>query len=290
MLNRYGHLALCLALCGAPVLPALSQTVAPETMAPDAGISAATLAATLMIPAVVDILREEGLDYGKTLEEQMFPGNGGARWQEKVSAIYEPAWMQGVFDVAFAAETAGKPEATAAAQTFFGSPLGQRILSLEIEARRTLLDSAAEDAARLRYDEMDAANDPRLAQVRKLAEVNELVESNVIGALNSNFAFYRGMAGAGALDGEMTEEGMLSDVWGQEESVRAETTDWLFPYLTLAYSSLTDEELAQYIAYSETPEGKALNIALFAAFDKLFVTVSERLGAAAARQMQGQDI
>ena len=39
-----------------------------------------------------------------------------------------------------------------------------------------------------------------------------------------------------------------------------------------------------------TAEGKALNLALFAGFDRLFVTVSERLGEAAARQMQGQDL
>jgi hypothetical protein len=83
---------------------------------------------------------------------------------------------------------------------------------------------------------------------------------------------------------------MLTDVWTQEDSIRTETEDWLFPYLTLSYEPLDDAELQAYVDFSDTPAGKRLNTALFAAFDTVFSDISHALGAAAARQMQGEDI
>lgn len=277
--------------------PQTAQAPAPAEVAPQAPAdqtaaaeAVAKLSQALMIPGVVDVLRLEGLDYGNTLEEQMFPERGGARWQAAVSAIYDADWIRGEFEKTMRAELGDKPQVIAAGQKFFGSELGQRVVALEIEARHTLLDPAAEEAARLRYAEMADAKEPRAAALAEFAEANDLIEANVVGALNANLAFYQGMAAAGAADDGMTEEEMLAEVWSQEDSVRAETEEWLFPYLALAYSALSDEDLAQYIAFSRTPEGKALNLASFTAFDRIFVTISQRLGAAAAAQLQGQDI
>ena len=111
-----------------------------------------------------------------------------------------------------------------------------------------------------------------------------------MGALSANLAFYQGMAEGGAFGGEMTEDQMLADVWGQEAEVRQQVADWLFPYLALAYGPLSDDELEAYIAYSESPAGQQLNTALFASFDGVFSPVSRALGLAVARELQGQDI
>ena len=111
-----------------------------------------------------------------------------------------------------------------------------------------------------------------------------------MGAMNANLAFYRGLSESGAFPAEMTEDQMLSDVWAQEPDVRAETTDWLYPFLSLAYQPLSDDQLEAYIAFSETAAGDRLNGALFAAFDKVFTQISYDLGRAAAGQMQGEDI
>lgn len=314
MLNRSAVLAFyigayCLgAVCtGAVLLPpgaALAQQPAPagpatapapaakDTTAPEAasGDAIAHLSDVLMIDPTIEVLRDEGLEYGDTLEAQMFPGQGGSRWQEQVAKIYDTARMRDVFDKVLTQELQGDAATVQAGVDFFGSDLGRRVLSLENEARRTLMDDAAEDAAKLRFTEMDEASEPRIATIRRLAELSDLVEANVVGALNSNLAFLQGMGDAGAFGSAMDEEQMLSDVWSQEDSVRAETEDWLYPYLTLAYSSLSDEELHHYIAFSETAVGRKLNAATFAAFDRVFVTVSRDLGRAAAAQMQGQDI
>lgn len=287
MLNRSAILALLIgvsAVCAAPLRAEEPATTAEQST--DIG----HLSDVLMIAPTIDILRDEGLEYGGTLEEQMFSGQGGSRWQSRVDAIYDTAAMRKVFETELSRELAGDHATITAALEFFGSDLGKRILSLENEARRTLMDEGAEDAAKLRFSEMDAASEPRIEVIRRFAELSDLVEANVVGALNSNLAFLQGMADTGAFGSEMTEEQMLSDVWSQEDSARTETEDWLYPYLTLAYSSLSDEELNSYIAFTETPAGKKLNVAMFAAFDRVFATVSRELGRAAAAQMQGHDI
>jgi hypothetical protein len=98
-----------------------------------------------------------------------------------------------------------------------------------------------------------------------------------------------GMADSGAY-GAMPQDQLLSDVWGQEEQVRADTSTWLYAYLGLAYSPLTEAELETYVTFWESPAGQQLNAALFGAFDAVFRDVSLELGRAAGRAMQGRDI
>lgn len=249
-----------------------------------------SLSDALKIDKILEIMRDEGMDHGKTLEEDMFPGRGGAAWQDVVEMIYDTGPMRQQFDAAMAKELEGDPQALSYMIAFFRSDIGQAALGLEIEARRALLDEATEEAAKVAWEDMQAKDDPRVEMIRRFAEVNDLVESNVMGALNSNLAFYRGLAAAGGFPEELTEDQMLSDVWGQESDIRAETTDWLFPFLALAYGPMKEADLEAYIAFSETEAGKKVNAALFAAFDQVFNRISFDLGRAVARQMQGEDI
>lgn len=250
----------------------------------------AKLIGTMQIDEVIDVLRIEGVDYGASIEDEMFPDAGGASWKATVAGIYRAATMKSVFAEQLTGQLAGKAADAAKAEAFFGSPLGQRVLSLELEARRALLDEETEAAARLAWDDLQAEDAERADLLRRFTEVNDLIESNVMGALNSNLAFYHGMAGTGAFAGEMDEQGILSDVWAQEPDIRKQTEEWVYPYLNLAYSSLTDDELRQYVEFSASAAGQVLNSALFVAFDAVFVPISQALGAAAALQMKGQDI
>ncbi len=283
-------LALFLALA-LPALPAVAEQASP---APAATAPAAAdvqgLLATLKMDEILAVMREEGLKYGQSLEDDMFPGRGGDRWQAVVGLIYDTERMRATFAKGLEGELGASPEVIAAAQAFFGSATGQEALKLEIEARRALLDNAAEDAAKIAWEDMLAKGDARVARIERFAAANDLIESNVMGALNANLAFYRGLAETGAFPEEMTEDQMLADVWGQEAEVRADTEDWLFPFLSLAYQPMSDADLDAYIAFSETPAGKALNAALFAAFDKVFTEISQDLGRGVARQLQGEDI
>lgn len=287
-MKRLHMLMVALALVAGPVTGGLFAGAPARAEA--AHEAAQRLADTLQIAPILEVMRDEGLDYARTMQDDMLGGQGGERWQAVVGLIYDLSRMRARFDEVFLREMAADPAATAAAQAFFEAEPGRTIIRLEVEARRAMLEEAAEDAAKVTAQDMAEARDPRLDQIRRLIEANDLVESNVMGALNANLSFYRGMASVGGFAEGMTEEDMLADVWAQEEDVRKETTDWLIPYLALAYAPVSDSDLEAYIAFSETPAGGKLNAALFAAFDALFVDLSQDLGAAAARQMQGQDI
>lgn len=270
----------CACLAGVPVR---AETPVPQVT------EAGDLADVLMIGAVIDVMREEGIAYGADMENEMFAGQGGSGWQATVALIYDAAAMRGRFDAAFGAALQGAPQVGEITE-FFASDLGRRVLTLEVEARRAMLDPAVEEAAQVAYAGMVDGDEPRVAALQAFVETNDLIESNVMGALNANLAFYQGMAEVGAFEEAMPEDQMLSDVWAQEADVRAETESWLFPYLALAYKPLSDAELAAYQDFSDGPAGQVLNSALFAAFDAVFVAVSRDLGQAAARQMQGQEL
>ncbi|MCA1777118.1 MAG: hypothetical protein LC676_16345 [Loktanella sp.] len=86
------------------------------------------------------------------------------------------------------------------------------------------------------------------------------------------------------------EEDVLADVWNQEPEIRSNTREWMSSFLLMAYAPLSDEELDDYIAFSQTDAGQDLNRLLFGGFDPLFVDISRELGLASSRYMQGADL
>ena len=274
------------ALAGLPA--ALPSALRAQEVAAQSAIG--PLSDALLMGEVMAILRDEGLANARDLAADFPAGQGNAGWNAAIEAIYDPQAMRATFDAALAAQLATAPEAVSAALDYFGSAEGQRALTLELEARRALLDPAVEAAAKDRWAALQTDDPARAAALERFAEVNDLIESNVMGALNSNLAFYHGMAESGGPLGEMTEQDILAMVWGSEPDVRASTEDWLFPFLAMSYEPLSDAELDAYIAFSDRPEGRKVNAAVFAAFDVLFAEISRSLGRASGREMIGQDI
>lgn len=250
----------------------------------------AALSKTLRIGPVMDVMRAEGLQHSVDLSADLLAGQGDAAWRAVVEGIYNTGKMTARFDVALAQALAGEATVIADSAAFFDSGLGQSVLDLEIQARLALLDKAAEAAAKAAWQDLAASNPARVDLLNRFAVTNDLVESNVMGALNANLAFYRGLSAAGAFGDPMTEDQMLTEVWAQEADIRNETTDWLYPFLMLSYQPLDDAELQAYIDFSATPSGQKLNAAVFVAFDAVMVDLSRDLGAAAGRLMVGQDI
>lgn len=240
------------------------------------------------LPEVISIMREEGLAYGDSVEEQMFPRGGGAAWRAAVNRIYDANQMDRILrdGLADALDEAGVD----AMEDFFASDRGRRIVALEVSARRAMLDEAVEEESRAAAADLRATGDPLVALVERFSEVNQLVDQNVAGALNANLAFYQGLDEGRAFPGGMSEGQILADVWGQEPEVRADTEGWVMAYLLMAYAPLEEDDLVAYIAFSETPEGQALNRALFAAFDQMFTGISRDLGRAAARFIVGEQL
>ncbi|SMX45003.1 DUF2059 domain-containing protein [Maliponia aquimaris] len=240
----------------------------------------------LKIDSMLQIMREEGLAYGGELAGDILPGGGTRSWTVQLDEIYDIDRMRGVVSQGMSGVLAeADPDPLVA---FFTSELGARIIGLELSAREAMIDDAVEEAARQTYRQMKDKDDPRLAQIARFIEVNDLLEANVAGALNASFRFYSGLVDGGGL--AMTESEILADVWAQEEETRDDTREWLNAFLLLAYEPLSDDELEAYIALSETVQGRVLNRALFSGFNAMYDEISYALGLAAARQMQQQEL
>ena len=280
---RVRHLSVILLCLGLLGLSSLSST-AQERPAHVTDVFEAMDVETLL-----DIMALEGVDYAESLEGDMFPGRGGDRWIAIVQQIYTPERMGEIMAKSFGEAL---PEIHAPAiVAFYSATPGREIVDLENAARSALLDPAVEEASQETYRAMRDSDAPRLALIEQFVEVNDLLEQNVAGGLNSNFAFYSGLNAGGAFGSNgLPEAEILSDVWSQEEDVRESTSDWVYGYLSMAYAPLEDADFETYIAFSQTEAGQALNRALFAAFNEMFTTVSRDLGLAAAQFIAGEDI
>ena len=239
----------------------------------------------LDIPASLAILRQEGQDMAGDVARDYLPAKPGTGWNSAVEAIYDPAAMDRLMRKAFARDFAGTDPAPVI--DFFDSALGRRIVALELSARAAFLDPDTETAAHERI-ERGLVEEARSRQIAEFIAVNDLVEFNLTGALNTNLAFLSGLAEAELFD--MSEDEILNRVYENAEETRADTEDWLRAYLTMAYQPLSDEDLAAYIAFSARPEGQRLNRALFAGFGEMYDAQYLALGRAVARQLGAQDL
>jgi len=205
--------------------------------------SLTALADALQLDALFGVLRDEGLAYGATLEADMFPGSGGPFWTEAVSAIYDTKTMRLRFDTALAAELAGDSAAVSEAVAFFSSDLGQRVVGLEIEARRAFLDTPTEEAARVAADDRTGNRDPLVKQLRRFIAAGDLLEMNVAAALSTNLAFVTGMSESGVFGEGLPQDELVSDVWAKEEALRDSSSLWLYAFLGMAYEPLPEADV-----------------------------------------------
>ncbi|KNG95246.1 DUF2059 domain-containing protein [Pseudaestuariivita atlantica] len=238
------------------------------------------------VDGIVAIMRDEGLAYGDELAAQMVPGGPDESWRAAVARIYDTDRMTQTVRVNFA-EAIDGTDITPLID-FFESPGGRQLISLELSARAAMMDEAVEEAAKDAFHAAEENPDDRFRQITEFVEVNDLVDSNVVGALNSNIVFYQGLVDGGALD--LGDEDILRDVWEQEEETRSDTREWVYGFLLLAYKPVEDDVLQDYIDLSATKAGMALNRALFAGFDAMYSDISYALGRAIAREMQVQDL
>ncbi|MDO6585537.1 DUF2059 domain-containing protein [Salipiger sp. 1_MG-2023] len=235
---------------------------------------------------IVQIMRAEGLAYGSEMAADLLPGGANAAWNQAVSMIYDTEVMSAMVRAGFA-ESFGAAD-PAPLLAYFGSPEGESVVAMELAARREMIDDAVESAAREAFQGLDGSADPRLGLLDAFVDANDLLESNVVGALNASYEFYLGLADGGAIT--MSEDEILAEVWSQEPDTRADSREWLYAYLLMAYAPMSDAALGDYVEISSTPEGRAMNRALFAGFNGMYDQISYALGRAAAKQMIAQEL
>ncbi|MFK7835729.1 MAG: hypothetical protein AB8B60_05870 [Sulfitobacter sp.] len=240
----------------------------------------------LKLPQAARILSDEGQTHAQGLNEEMLGGQGGAGWSMQVARIYEPALMVELVRAELEKELEG--ETLEQVITFFASDKGTEIVELENAARVAIQDPEIEEAARGRFAALEGSDDARLALITDYIASGDMITRNVTSAMNSNFQFMRGLVEGGAI--EMSEEEILKDVASDIVESTEDTKGWLFGYLLLAYHPLSDDDLRDYIAFSESTAGQALNRALFEGFGKAYEDISYALGRAVALNMTAEEL
>ncbi len=242
----------------------------------------------LALPEILQIMRDEGISHGETIASDMFPSGPNASWPGMVSDIYDLDQMEDQVRTSFAVALEG--EDVGEMVDFFTTEPGVSIVNLELEARRALLSDKTEEASKDRAAIAMLDETPRALMVKDFVDANDLVETNVVGALNSNYAFMTGLMDGGAVADGMTAETALQSVQSQEPQIRQDTTEWLYGFLLMAYEPVSDEDLQTYIDFSKTEAGQDLNAALLMAFDDMFNDVSHQLGLAASQFLMSQEL
>ena len=244
------------------------------------------LSDALRMSEVVAIMQEEGLAYGNVLAGEMLPSGPNDAWSKTVEQIYDAETMLTSVNAAFEAALEG--EDLGPLLEFYGTDTGATIIDLELEARAAMVDEDVEESARDVFRGLDGTDDARLAQLSEFVAANDLIESNIAGALNATLQFYVGLNDGGAF--QMTESEILSDVWAQEPDVRLDTREWVYAYLLLSYGPLDDAQLDAYIEMSKSPAGQAMNQALFKAFNGMYDSLSYAMGRAIADHLMAMDL
>ncbi|TBN39525.1 DUF2059 domain-containing protein [Paracoccus subflavus] len=246
---------------------------------------------TMRLDDLAPLIRDEAVAEGALMGETLFPGGETDRWAEIVAAIHDPARLRVLFVAGMTAALAGTDlRDLQAGLDFYRGDLGQRLLELEIVARRAMLNEAVEDAARAAFARAQQDGTHRAELIARLIDTADLVEPNVASGLNAAIAFAQAFQGAGGLPMPMTQEEILTDAWAREPQLRADAQDWIGAYLFLAYAPLTDAQLETAIAFAGSPGGRAIARLMLAGFDTAFLQVSRDMGVAAAIEIRARPL
>lgn len=243
------------------------------------------LIAALRFADFVGLMQTEGLRHGEGVGRDMLKDADLARWRRILQSVYDSDVMLEIAGRRFSQAMAGTDVAPLL-RYFEGQ--GAAILTRELDARRALLEEDAEAEAGALYRRMDAEGVPLVDQIDRMIADSDLIERNVAGALNANLAFYRGLVAGGGFD--LSEAEMLDETWAQEDEMRRQTGEWVRAFLVTAYAPVEDALLEDYVSFWRSDPGRALNRALFAAYDAMYEDLSYRLGRAVAVEMQGEDL
>ncbi|WP_210526594.1 DUF2059 domain-containing protein [Rubellimicrobium arenae] len=270
--------------------PVLAQSAEPQPASdPSAPDDVRAIYEALLIPEVVDVVVREGQEHGSAIAATMFgPGAEPAAWNGAVASIYDAEHLKSELLDSLVQTLAG--EDTAAMRAFLESEPGRSLTALEVSAREEMIDDDVEQAAKEAAAVAMAEESPRLERLQRYAESTDLIEANVAGTMNTNYAYLKGLMNGGAMNPNLAEEDLLSDVWSQESQIRADTTEWVYAFLLKAYEPASDSDIEALIEFSQSGPGQALNHAVFQAFDEQFVEVSRSLGLAAARFMATEEL
>lgn len=249
--------------------------LAVTTLSAQADTEADRLVDAMGIPALIAAFSQDGLASARDLNAGFLNGQGGDVFAETVRRLYDPARLEPELRAGMIA--AIDPNDARQALMFFASAQGQRIIALEVQARQAMVEDRLEEAAKA----ASAQADP---EVVELLSMRDLVDRNTDVSIASQTAFFEGLATAAG------QSDMAPDIEGQRGQMAEESRAWLTGYYMLVASALEENDLDTYIAFWETDVGRAVDDALYEAFEDSYVDLSFALGQLVGRLLPQNEL
>ena len=145
--------------------------------------------------------------------------------------------------------------------------------------RIKIRDDGEKEKARNTVKQLKYLKPYRFKLYNEIINANGFIEDNISSSMNSNLAFYEGYAeGLATSDQGLTETEMISRIWLNESETRKRMTDWVLNFSVTSFKNLTDNELKEYLEFSNSKPGRYLSNNINFIFDKLFEIQSYKLG------------
>lgn len=271
-----------LIFCIAVLVPGIAAAQA-EPRPSDAVLDA------LRLDALLAQMQTEAVATGDELGAQMLPNSEQDRWADTVARLNAPERLGPAIRDRFA--RALDVEHAGDILNYYTSADGVRIIDLELSARAALQEPEIERTVLEDLADLEDSAPDRARLYARYISVNDLIDKNVVGAMNANVAFLTALRETLADDQALPNTGSVYDeVRRQEPDIRASTEDWVRAFVGLAYRPLDLDALSEHVAFSATAAGQELNSALFAAFDAVFEDVSAATGTALAQQLASEEL
>ena len=231
----------------------------------------------LKLDRLFEEIREEGLIAAKEMQGDLKNSQSVVGWSKNINEIYSTKLMKDYF----------KKELTnleslsifLLAIDFYEKPLGVKIIENELITRIKIRDDGEKEKARNTVKQLKYLKPYRFKLYNEIINANGFIEDNISSSMNSNLAFYEGYAsGLATSDQSLTEREMISRIWLNESETRKRMTDWVLNFSVTSFKNLNDNELKEYLAFSNSKSGRYLSNNINFIFDKLFEIQSYKLG------------
>ena len=240
----------------------------------------------LHLDELVDIVSEEGLADAKATADAYLQGITRGNFGVSISQIYDKKSLSSKVKQMF---SKALPTATANSLiAFYKSELGVQVSQLEVSARRAISDPSIEKYVIDRALEAEVQGKSRPQLLRSAINKMDWVKQNLAGAYEARFAFLAALSEVEAL--RLDQARIFTLMQSDQEALSLEIEEWLLGYMYMAYSPLSDDELAAYMRFQASPEGMALNEVLFDTFSRLNTENAEKLGQFTASALSAQDL
>ena len=231
----------------------------------------------LKLDRLFEEIREEGLIAAKDIRGDLKNSQSVVGWSKNINEIYSTELMKDYFKKELS--NLDSLSSFLLSINFYEKPLGIKIIENELITRIKIRDDGEKEKARNTVKQLKYLKPYRFKLYNEIINANGFIEDNISSSMNSNLAFYEGYAeGLATSDQGLTETEMISRIWLNESETRKRMTDWVLNFSVTSFKNLTDNELKEYLAFSNSKSGRYLSNNINFIFDKLFEIQSYKLG------------